>query len=81
MRRVLPSLVVLLLVAVTLAAAGCSYESSGITTTTVADLATEPPSTNPADLVFEDQMVEGSVVVIASVTLPCLLYTSPSPRD
>ncbi len=65
MRRVLPSLVVL-----ALAAAGCSYESSGITTTTVADLATELPSTNPADLVFEDQMAEGSVVVIASVTLP-----------
>ena len=65
MRRVLPSLVVL-----ALAAAGCSYESSGITTTTVADLSTELPSTNPADLVFEDQMVEGSLVVIASVTLP-----------
>jgi hypothetical protein len=65
MRRVLPSLVLLVL-----AVAGCSYESSGITTTTVANLATEPPSTGPADLVFEDQMVEGSVVTVASVTLP-----------
>jgi hypothetical protein len=65
MRRVLPSLVVL-----AFAAAACSYESSGITTTTVADVAVEPPSTSPAGLVFEDQMVEGSVVVVASVTLP-----------
>ena len=65
MRRLLP-----FLIALALAFAGCSYESSGTTTTTLVDPAEVAPATGPGDLVFEDQMVEGSVVVVGSVTLP-----------
>jgi hypothetical protein len=65
MRRLLPSLI-----ALAFAVAGCSYESSGITTTSLVDSAEVAPATGPGDLVFEDQMVEGSVVVVASVTMP-----------
>jgi hypothetical protein len=56
--------------ALALAASGCAYESSGTTTTTVIDPADAPPATGPADIVFADQMVEGSAVVVGSVTLP-----------
>ena len=57
-------------VALALAAGGCAYESSGTTTTTAVDPAAVPPATGPAALTFADQMVEGSVVVVASVTTP-----------
>jgi len=48
----------------------CSYESSGTTTTTTIDVADLPPSTGPADIVIEDQRIEGTTIEIASVTLP-----------
>lgn len=56
--------------ALALLAASCAYESSGTTTTTVVDPADVPPVTGPADLVLEDQRVEGTSVTIASVTMP-----------
>ena len=65
MRRLLP-----FALALALAAGGCAYESSGTTTTTVVNPADVPPATGPGDLVFEDQMVEGSLVTVGSVTLP-----------
>lgn len=55
---------------VSLLASACAYESSGTTTTTVVDLADVPPATGPADLVLEDQRVEGTSLTIASVTMP-----------
>ena len=57
-------------VALALAAGGCAYESSGTTTTTALDSDAVSPATGPAALTFADQMVEGSVVVVASVTTP-----------
>jgi hypothetical protein len=72
--RLLPTLV-----AVVLAATACSYESSGTTTTTMLDPSSQPPPTGPADLVFEDQRIEGASVLIESLTLPAegfiALYT------
>ena len=65
MRRFLP-----FALALALAGGGCAYESSGTTTTTVVDPAALPPATGPGGLVFEDQMVEGSLVTVASVTMP-----------
>ena len=65
MRRFLP-----FIIALALAAGGCAYESSGTTTTTVVDPADVPPATGPGALVFEDQRVEGSAVIVGSVTLP-----------
>lgn len=65
MRRFLP-----VALALALAGGGCAYESSGTTTTTVVDPATVPPATGPGGLIFEDQMVEGSLVTVASVTMP-----------
>ncbi len=63
---------VLVLVAIVLGllASGCAYESNGTTTTTVLDPAQVPPATGPAAIVFEDQLVDGSAVVVGSVTLP-----------
>ena len=65
MRRFLP-----FITALALAAGGCAYESSGTTTTAVVDPADVPPATGPGALVFEDQRVEGSAVIVGSVTLP-----------
>jgi len=65
MRRTLISLILLALVA-----AACAYESSGTTTTTGGDAVEAPPPTGPADLIFADQLIEGSGVTLASVTLP-----------
>jgi len=48
----------------------CAYESAGTTTSTVLDPAQVPPATGPAALVFADQLVDGSAVVLGSVTLP-----------
>lgn len=48
----------------------CSYESSGTTTTTFVDPGELPPATGPADIVMEDQDIEGGSVIISSVTLP-----------
>jgi hypothetical protein len=59
-----------LFVAIALVAAACSYESSGTTTTTTIDLADLPPATGPADIVVEDQRIEGTVVIVESVTMP-----------
>lgn len=53
-----------------LLAGGCAYESAGTTTTTVVDPAQVPPATGPAAIVFEEQLVDGSAVVVRSVTLP-----------
>lgn len=56
---------------VLLLSAACTYESSGTTTTTTVPSAADlPPATGPADIVVEDQKVEGTTVTIASVTLP-----------
>jgi hypothetical protein len=64
MRRLLPLLVL------ALAVGGCAYESAGTTTSTAVNPADSAPATGPAAITFEDQMVEGSVVVVESVTLP-----------
>jgi hypothetical protein len=53
-----------------LLASGCAYESAGTTTSTVVDPAQLPPATGPAAIVFGDQLVDGSAVVIGLVTLP-----------
>ncbi|MEE9581789.1 MAG: hypothetical protein V3W36_02515 [Acidimicrobiia bacterium] len=58
------------LVALALVATACTYESSGTTTTTVADPEDIPPTTGPADIVLEDQRVEGTSLTLASVTMP-----------
>lgn len=50
--------------------AACSYESSGTTTTTVVDPADVPPPTFPADIVVDDQRIEGGAIVVSSVSLP-----------
>ena len=60
----------LLLLAVVLVAAACSYETSGTTTTTAADGASTPPVTSPAAIAISDQRIEGSSLVVDSVTLP-----------
>jgi hypothetical protein len=59
-----------LLMAALSAVVGCSYESSGTTTTTVADVATAPPATSPAAIVVLDQWIEGSSLVVDSVSMP-----------
>lgn len=64
-RRLIP-----LFVALALVVSACSYESSGTTTTTVIDPADQPPSTGPADILIEDQRIEGTTIEVASVTLP-----------
>ncbi len=56
--------------ALALIATACTYESSGTTTTIVVNPEDVPPSTGPADLVLEDQRVEGTSLTIASVTMP-----------
>ena len=53
-----------------LVAGACAYESSGTTTTTTIDPLEQPPATGPADIVIEDQRIEGTVVMVESVTLP-----------
>lgn len=58
------------LMALGLVAGACSYESSGITTTTIVDPEDVPPSTGPADLVVEDQRIEGTTMTVESVTMP-----------
>jgi hypothetical protein len=63
-------IVVCVLVAAGMLVSGCAYESAGTTTTTVLDPAQVPPATGPAAIVFEDQLVDGSAVVVGSVTLP-----------
>ena len=50
--------------------AGCAYESSGTTTTTTVAEDGVPPPTSPASILFEDQRIEGSAVVVQSLTLP-----------
>jgi hypothetical protein len=50
--------------------AGCAYESSGTTTTTIADPEDIPPATGPADIVVEDQRVEGSFFIVDMVSMP-----------
>lgn len=59
-----------LLLALTLLAAGCAYESSGTTTTTTVLSDEEPVPTGPADIVAADQRSEGSSVTIDSLSLP-----------
>lgn len=66
----MPRAPLVLLLAFGLAAGACAYESSGTTTTTEPAVGREPVDTSPADLVFEDQRVEGSAVVAASVSMP-----------
>ncbi|HUU61970.1 MAG TPA: hypothetical protein VMX37_06255 [Acidimicrobiia bacterium] len=63
-------MVVSALVAAGMLVSGCAYESAGTTTTTAVDPGQVPPTTGPAALVFEDQLIDGSAVVVGSVTLP-----------
>ncbi len=58
----------LLLVAALLGA--CTYESSGTTTTTRPEVVALPPATTPAAITMSDQRIEGSSLVVDSVTLP-----------
>lgn len=60
----------LLLLSSLLVWAGCAYESSGTTTTTTVAEDGVPPPTSPASILFEDQRIEGSAVVVQSLTLP-----------
>jgi hypothetical protein len=60
----------LLLLSAALVLAACAYESSGTTTTTTVSEDGVPPPTSPASIVFEDQRIEGSAVVVESLTLP-----------
>jgi hypothetical protein len=60
----------IILMALVAAVSGCAYESSGTTTTTRGEVVEEPPPTGPADLAFGDQLIEGSGVVLESVTMP-----------
>ena len=60
----------LLVGALAVAAAGCTYESVGTTTTTTLAEDEGPPPTTGAAITFTDQRIEGSSVVIDSVTLP-----------
>ena len=59
-----------LLLAAVLVAGSCTYEPSGTTTTTIVEPEDLPPSTGPADLVLEDQRIEGTAMTIDSVTMP-----------
>lgn len=65
MRRAIP-----VTFAFALALAGCAYESSGTTTTTIADSEDVPPALGPADVVVEDQRVEGSFFIVDMVSMP-----------
>jgi hypothetical protein len=64
-RRVVPAVLM-----AGLLAGGCAYESAGTTTSTVLNPAGVAPPTGPAAIVFTDQLVDGSAVVVQSVTLP-----------
>jgi len=64
------SRLIILLTAVAVLSAACSYESSGTTTTTFVDPAEQPAETGPADVVLEDQRIEGTTMTIDSVTMP-----------
>lgn len=66
----MPARTSLLLIAVALVAGACGYESSGTTTTTIVVDVIDEPETGPAAISFGDQRIEGSVVVVDSVTLP-----------
>jgi len=58
----------LLLIAALLGA--CTYESSGTTTTTRPEVVALPPATTPATITVSDQRIEGSSLVVDSVSLP-----------
>jgi len=60
----------LLLAALAVAATGCTYETVGTTTTTTLAEDEGPPPTSGAAITFVDQRIEGSSVLIDSVTLP-----------
>jgi hypothetical protein len=64
------SRLLLLALGISLALSSCAYESSGTTTTTTAANDEQPPPTGPAELEFGAQRIEGSTVVVDSVTLP-----------
>ncbi|WKZ82075.1 MAG: hypothetical protein QY307_08275 [Acidimicrobiia bacterium] len=64
-RRLLSALAMFALVA-----AGCTYESSGTTTTTTVAVEDRPAPTSPGSLIVSDQRSEGSSVTIDSVALP-----------
>lgn len=66
-RRVLP---LVMAAALVVAAAACTYESAGTTTTTTLPDGEAPPPTGPADVVASDQRVEGSSLIVDSVSLP-----------
>lgn len=60
----------LVILAVALVAAACSYETAGTTTTTEQVVADTPPATQPAAISLADQRVEGSSLLVEAVTLP-----------
>jgi hypothetical protein len=60
----------LLLLSSLVVCTACAYESSGTTTTTSLAEDAVPPATSPASIVFEDQRIEGSAVLVESLTLP-----------
>ncbi len=62
--------VLLVLTALAVAAAACTYETVGTTTTTTLADDEGPPPTSGADIIFTDQRIEGSSVIVDSVTLP-----------
>ena len=59
-----------LLLTAALLLVGCTYESSGTTTTTVPIPGNELVATSPADIVAIDQRSEGSSVVVATLSMP-----------
>ncbi|NQV07441.1 hypothetical protein HQ535_12900 [bacterium] len=58
------------LLALGLIVGSCSYEPSGTTTTTTIIEADVPPATGPADIVVGDQRIEGSGIMVESVSMP-----------
>lgn len=59
-----------LVLSLALALGACAYESSGTTTTTTSAPEDTPPALGPADVVLEDQQVEGSFFVVDLVSMP-----------
>ncbi|MEX0826839.1 MAG: hypothetical protein WD184_08845 [Acidimicrobiia bacterium] len=60
----------LLLAAALVVVPACAYESSGTTTTVTAAPEDTPPPSAPAEIVALDQQIEGSSVLVESVSLP-----------
>jgi len=66
----MPRRLLVLLAAALVALPACAYESAGTTSTTTVPVGEEPAATSPAEIVASDQRVEGSSLIVDSVSLP-----------